>query len=243
MHIIKLDATDSTNAYLKNVMQSEVLDDFTTVIADEQSAAKGQLGSSWQSEAGKNLTISVLKKLNGLNATRQFILNMAVSLAVYELLKGLQISNLSIKWPNDILSGNQKICGILIENVLQGQKISAAVIGIGLNVNQQIFPGLKGATSIKRITGNSTAVEEILQLLLAGLKIRLSGLEAMNFDKIKADYEELLFRRDSPSTFRGAGNQMFTGYIRGISPIGKLRIEIEDREIREFDLKEIQLMY
>ena len=175
MLIIKLDATDSTNAYLKNVMQTEVLDDFTTVIANKQLKGRGQLGASWISEPGKNLTISVLKKFNTLKASKQFILNMAVSMAVYDTLKALHISSLSIKWPNDILSGNQKICGILIENVMQEQIISSAIIGIGLNVNQVHFPGLKRATSIKLLTGKTIATDEVLSLFLKQLKKGLSG--------------------------------------------------------------------
>jgi len=243
MRIIKLDATDSTNAYLKNVMQTEVLDDFTTVIANQQLKGRGQVGAAWHSERGKNLTISVLKRFNALNARRQFILNMAVSLAVYNTLKELQITNLSIKWPNDILSGNKKICGILIENVMQEQFISFSIIGIGLNVNQLSFPGLKSATSIKLQSGRTIVLDELLDQLLNELKKILSGLEDIKFAKIKEAYEDYLFRKDKPSTFKNIENQLFTGYIRGISDSGKLRLEIEDHILQEYDLKEIQLLY
>ena len=243
MRIIKLDATDSTNAYLKNVMQTEVLDDFTTVIANEQLKGRGQLGATWHSNPGKNLTISVLKKFKGLEGKKQFILNMAVSMAVYDTLNALQISKLSIKWPNDILSGNQKICGILIENVLRNKFITSSIIGIGLNVNQLHFPGLQGATSIKLQTGKTNELDEVLKLLLNELKKRLLALEDINFIEFKAAYERLLFRKDKPSTFRRSGNQLFTGYIRGISDFGKLLIEIEDHVIQEYDLKEVQLLY
>ena len=148
MRIIKLDATNSTNAYLKNAMHSEVLDDFTVVIAKNQVKGKGQLGAEWYSEPGKNLTVSVLKKFNHLEARGQFVLNMSTSIAVYDTLRSLQIADIGIKWPNDILSGKQKICGILIEHVIHEQLITSAIIGIGLNVNQRNFPGLKRVTSI-----------------------------------------------------------------------------------------------
>ena len=136
MKIIKLDAIDSTNTYLRQLSSEEKLDDFTVVTAASQTAGKGQMGTKWASEKGKNLTFSVFKKVSCLENDEQFYISMATSLAIYNALKGFQIPKLAIKWPNDILSENQKICGILIENVIQNSKMTAAIIGIGLNVNQ-----------------------------------------------------------------------------------------------------------
>ena len=243
MRIIKLDATDSTNAYLKNAMQTEVLDDFTVVIAKNQFQGKGQLGAEWSSEPGKNLTVSILKKFNTLIASKQFLLNMVVSLAVYETLKGLQISNVAIKWPNDILSGNEKICGILIENVIREQYISSSIIGIGLNVNQKEFPGLERVTSMALRTTKKYAIEEILMLLLTNLKRGLEEVEPNNFAKFKAIYEGFLFKKDQAAEFSDMSDQSFTGYIRGVSNAGKLIIEDEDHAIREYDLKELRMLY
>ena len=243
MRIIKLNATDSTNAYLKNVMLSEVLDDFTIVIANKQLKGRGQMGASWQSEAGKNLTFSILKKLNGLAVSEQFVLNIAVSTAVYTTLKRLQIPDLRIKWPNDILSGSAKICGILIENVLLDHKINSAIIGIGLNINQQIFPGVSGAGSLKQITGRTFIIDEVMHLLLKELKNVFNDYEGKSISQLKEHYESLLFRKDKPSTFKDGNQALFMGYIRGISDEGKLKIEVEDNIIRTFDLKEVQLMY
>ena len=243
MRIIKLDATDSTNAYLKNAMQTEVLDDYTIVIAREQIKGKGQRGTSWQSEAGKNLTISVLKRFTALKATDQFVLSMAVSIGVYNALYRLKISNLKIKWPNDILSGRQKICGILIENVMQDSFISAAIIGIGLNVNQQNFKGIKGATSLHLQAGKPYNLEEVFSILVEELKTSLANLVPIHYSGIRKKYELLLFRKDQPSTFKSADGKLFPAYVRGVSDSGKLRLEIEDQLILEFDLKEIQMMY
>ena len=243
MHIIKLDATDSTNAYLKNVMLSEVLDDFTIVAAKEQLKGRGQMGTSWQSERGKNLTFSILKKFDALPVSEQFLLHIAVSKAIYTALKTLQIPDLSIKWPNDILSGNAKICGILIENVLSEQNIQAAIIGIGLNINQLNFPGLTHVSSIKLITGKTHSLDEVMQLLSNELKNAFLEFEGKPISKIKEHYEMLLFRKDKPSTFRDDKEAIFMGFIRGITNTGKLKIEIEDEIIREFDFKEVQLLY
>ncbi len=243
MRIIKLDATDSTNAYLKNAMLSEVLDDFTIVVAREQLKGRGQMGTKWQSDPGKNLTFSVLKKFSGLHISAQFLLNVAVSLAVYKTLKTLQIPDLSIKWPNDILSGYSKICGILIENILLNQNIQAAVIGIGLNVNQQSFKDLPNATSIKLLTGKTIALDEVLRILVANLQEIFVAYEGLKVGDVKETYGQLLFRKDKPSTFRDHRDTMFMGFIRGISDKGKLIIELENKIMKEFDSKELQLLY
>ncbi|TFG78733.1 MAG: biotin--[acetyl-CoA-carboxylase] ligase, partial [Flavobacteriales bacterium] len=149
MRIVKLNAIDSTNCYLKGLMQTEALEDFTVVVANQQNSGRGQMGSKWTSEPGKNLIMSVLKIFNDLPAEQQFSLNVCVSLAVFDTLKSLEIPKLSIKWPNDILSGNLKIGGILIENSLLGTQIRSAIIGLGLNVNQTDFVDLPNASSLK----------------------------------------------------------------------------------------------
>jgi BirA family biotin operon repressor/biotin-[acetyl-CoA-carboxylase] ligase len=241
--MIKLDATDSTNTYLKNAMLSEVLDDFTIVVAREQLKGRGQMGAKWQSEPGKNLTFSVLKKNINLPVKSQFLLNIAVSMAVYKTLKTLQIPDLSIKWPNDILSGPSKICGILIENVVLRQNILSAVIGIGLNVNQQLFEDLPNVTSIKLLMGKTTPLDEVLEALVANMLEIFTAYRGLEVSDVKQSYEGLLFRKDKPSTFRDTENMMFMGFIRGISDEGKLKIELEDAVLREYDFKELQLLY
>jgi BirA family biotin operon repressor/biotin-[acetyl-CoA-carboxylase] ligase len=109
MQIIKLDAIDSTNRYLRDLVSEIPLEDFAVVAAKYQTHGRGQRATTWQSEKGKNLIISVLKKDISINIEHQFLLSIAVSLAVYKTLEAFQIPNLSIKWPNDILSRQNKI--------------------------------------------------------------------------------------------------------------------------------------
>ena len=139
MQIIKLDATGSTNDYLRSILSAKTLEDYTVVIAENQFAGRGQRGNSWVSEPGKNLTFSFLKRNLTLNPQNHFILNMGVSLALHDALSAIGVPGLTIKWPNDIMSGNSKICGILIENLISGAQIRHSIIGIGLNVNQTNF--------------------------------------------------------------------------------------------------------
>ena len=115
MQIIKLNAIDSTNRYLADLVSEIWLEDFAAVMAKEQTNGLGQRGSKWQSEKGKNLIISILKKNIKTSVGSQFDINRRVSLAVYNTLKAFGIPKLSVKWPNDILSCSKKISGILVQ--------------------------------------------------------------------------------------------------------------------------------
>ena len=224
-------------------MLSKVTDDFTVVWAREQLKGKGQMGAKWMSEPGKNLTFSVLKKFNNLNINNQFLLNISISLAILDVLKRLSVPDLSVKWPNDILSGNNKICGILIENILSRDQIQASIVGIGLNVNQLMFNNITNVTSLKLLLGQTLNLEELLEGILKGLKSKFLLLDEQKNDFLWNDYEKNLFRKDKPSTFMDKSGALFMGFIRKVSPQGKLVVELEDAVFKEFNLKEIRLMY
>lgn len=243
MLLVKLDATDSTNQYLKELLLSKELDDFTVVSTKKQLKGKGQMGAVWESEPGKNLTISILKKFDDFSVANQFLLNICASLAILDTLESFKVPRLSVKWPNDILSGNSKICGILIENILSGYQIHASIIGIGLNINQMAFNTSSNASSLKLLLGRDFDHDTVLQLILKNLQIRFSKLiENYSNDSWKV-YESHLFRKDKPSTFKSPDGKCFMGFIRNVSRDGKLVVELEDSVIKDFDLKEIQLLY
>ncbi|MEM6722365.1 MAG: biotin--[acetyl-CoA-carboxylase] ligase [Bacteroidota bacterium] len=243
MKIIKLDAIDSTNTYLRQLSLKEKLTDFTVVTAAAQTAGKGQMGTKWDSEKGKNLTFSVFKKVSCLENEEQFYISMATSLAIYKALKHFQIPKLAIKWPNDILSENRKICGILIENVIQNSKMTAAIIGIGVNVNQTDFDIHFNASSLKNITGVHFDLDEVMFHIAAQLKKYATLVTDRAFETLKMEYESLLFRKDKPSTFKDTDGKLFMGFIQGVSEDGKLNVLLEDEILTAFDLKEIRLMY
>ncbi len=243
MQIIKLNATESTNVYLKNLVLEEELDDFTVVVAKKQLKGRGQIGTKWESEAGKNLTFSILKKDMDLPVGDQFQLNMGVSLAIYDALRQLYVPDLSVKWPNDILSGHFKICGILIENVLSGTMIQSSIIGIGLNVNQLNFGVLSQASSLKLILGRTFDLDELFHSIVGHMKSYVTLVSRKKGGNLLSAYEEVLFRRNKPSTFKDARGQLFMGFIKGVSADGKLLVLLEDDILKEFNLKEIQLLY
>ena len=134
--LIHLEETDSTNKYLNELCNKQCVEELTTITADFQTSGRGQRGNSWESEAGQNLMFSFVLYPTFLKARRQFLLSQIISLAIKEELERY-VSNISIKWPNDIYWKDKKICGMLIENDLTGVHISRSITGIGINVNQE----------------------------------------------------------------------------------------------------------
>ena len=242
MNIIKLDAIDSTNNYLKKIILNEGITDYTIVTTKFQTEGKGQLGTKWESEHSKNLICSVYKKNINIKVQDQFVISALVSLALIKTLGKVNLSNSYIKWPNDIMSDNKKICGILIENIVKENYIKDAVIGIGLNVNQTIFNNLPNATSIKNLIGTSCSKDEILKDLVKNLEYYFNKLDKSSINSIFEKYEDALFRINKPSTFKNSKGEVFSGYIKGVSRLGKLSVMLEDNLVESYDLKEISIL-
>lgn len=243
MRIVKLSATASTNAYLKELVRQNPGDGETAVIAFSQTAGKGQQGNSWQSQDGKSLTFSIFKRIESLEATYHFYISMAVSLAVKSVLEENKIGNISVKWPNDILSGNKKICGILIENLISKGTISESIIGIGINVNEHELPGLPQATSVKIETGKELDLEVLMQKVLDATGFYFSFLSENSLPELKRLYEDSLFQKNKVSVFENKNNTLFNGIIQGVTEAGKLQILLENNVVREFENKEVRMMY
>ncbi|PTM07401.1 MAG: biotin--[acetyl-CoA-carboxylase] ligase [Bacteroidetes bacterium] len=242
MPIIKLNAIDSTNTYLRQLCNENTLKDYTIVVAVHQTQGRGQMGTVWDSEKGKNLMFSLFKDLSMHDIEFPFYISMAISLAIIKTFNKLNIPDLNIKWPNDILSADKKICGILIENVIKN-KLNSTIIGIGVNVNQTEFNNLPKASSLKNITGVHYDLDEILHSIIKHTKYYSLLLQEEKYVKVKTEYERHLFRRNKPSTFKSAEGELFSGFIKGVTKYGKLLVLLEDEVVKKFDLKEIELLY
>lgn len=194
--IIHIEETDSTNRWLKENGKGEMV-----AVADYQTAGKGCGTNTWESERGKNLTFSLLIHPTEIHASRQFLISEAVSVALCTMLANHFDSPapLSIKWPNDIYYGDRKICGILIENMLQGSTIKDSIIGIGINVNQEIFRSdAPNPVSMYQILGCKTDRETLLQEFLDQLSIAFESKDT------PLTYRRMLFRRDGYYTYKDA---------------------------------------
>jgi BirA family biotin operon repressor/biotin-[acetyl-CoA-carboxylase] ligase len=242
MKLIKLDAIDSTNDFLKGLSSNQILENFTVVTAENQTKGKGQMGSVWDSEPSKNLIMSVL--VNGFvtDINQIFDINIVVSVSVIQVLNDLNIPELSIKWPNDIMSYHKKIGGILIENSIKSDGSINSIAGLGLNVNQMNFENLPKASSLAVICKATFDKEEILLKIIENLEQNID-LWYHNSDYFWSYFANKLFKKGIPMPFEDQNLQNFMGIIQGVSPIGKLEILLEDDSISEFDIKEIQMLY
>jgi BirA family transcriptional regulator, biotin operon repressor / biotin---[acetyl-CoA-carboxylase] ligase len=242
MKLIKLNAIDSTNEFLKGLSNKEDLENFTVVTAENQTKGKGQMGAVWNSEVGKNLIMSVLVKNFLTEINEIFNLNIAVATAVITTLKKQNIPNLSIKWPNDILSANKKIGGILIENSIKSDGTILSIVGLGLNVNQTNFEGLPKASSLAVVMEHELNKEELLSAIVTQLEANVEESK-QNPTSLRQQFVDLLFKKGEPMPFTNQKEEKFMGIIHGISPVGRLQVLLEDDLVAEFDIKEIQMLY
>ena len=172
-----------------------------------------------------------------------FNLNVAVAVSVIQALETFDIPELSIKWPNDIMSYNFKIGGILIENNLKSDNSVHSVIGLGLNVNQNDFENLPKASSLALICKTEFDKEKLLVAIVEKIKQNLSVMH-YDLDTIWSSYIDLLFKRGVPMAFKNnQTNQNFMGIILGVSKQGKVQVQLEDDLIIEYGIKEIQMLY
>ena len=242
MKLIKLDAIDSTNEFLKGLSSKQKLENFTVVTAENQTKGKGQMGSVWSSEAGKNLIMSVFIKDSLFDVNQIYNLNIAIALAVIQSLETFNIPNLSIKWPNDIMSYNFKIGGLLIENSIKSDGTLSSIVGLGLNINQTNFDNLPKASSIAKICKTSFDKEKVLYSIIDTIKQNTDKLKN-DSDSMWDDYVNLLFKKGIPMPFKDNLNQNFMGIIQGVSSSGNLQVLLEDDSVSEYSLKEIQMLY
>lgn len=242
---IYLPTIDSTNAYAKELLTKNKPSAGTVIWAGQQTAGRGQVGSSWETAPFQNLTASFILHPNFLEVNQQFALNQAIALAIRDLLLSINLSNerVKIKWPNDIYVDTDKVAGVLIENVIEKSKIKHSIVGIGLNVNQSEFsPTLKNPTSLYQKTGKSFEITQLLSELCRFVEQRFLQLKAQKISELKAIYTQNLFRYQEVYNFQIAESQeVIQAQILGVSPAGKLIIQHE-KQLREFGLKEIQFI-
>ena len=243
MKLIKLNAIDSTNDFLKDMSRNEVVENFTTVVAESQTKGKGQMGSTWNSEQGKNIIMSTLVKEVLQDASDIFHLNVAVSLAVIEVLEALNIPKLSIKWPNDIMSDTKKLAGILIENSFKSDNRIESIVGIGLNVNQKDFILLPKATSLSIVMNKEYDLEDILNKIVFQIRKKCALIVSNQSDILWKEYHQKLFKIGIPVAFEDANHNQFMGIIQKVTDEGKLQIIVEDDSIKTFGIKEIAMLY
>jgi BirA family biotin operon repressor/biotin-[acetyl-CoA-carboxylase] ligase len=242
-NLIRLSQVDSTNNFLKSkVSNSEPLPEGTVIMADHQFAGRGQQENTWHAAPGMNLTFSLYLCPSFLPISRQFMLNMAVSVGIRDALRNLLGPSLKVKWPNDLYYGNHKLGGILIENILSGSNYKASIIGIGINVNQLIFDPalLNRATSIGKILQRDVNLLELLGEILSHIEGQYLKLKSGNFNELQKNYMEGLYRYKESGLYRYNG-ETFEGVITGVAASGLLVIYSEGTE-KQYNFKEVEFL-
>ena len=236
---IEVEKTDSTNSYTGRLHEENPLFEGTVVIAKHQEQGRGQRGTTWESEPNKNLTLSLFLQPGFLPADEQFVLSKTISLGVMEWVASVGVSNVKIKWPNDIYVGDKKIAGILIENSVSGTKFQHSIIGVGINVNQEKFSShLSNPTSLKIITGNECNLDTCLSQLCFFIEKRYLQLKSHRVGEIDKDYMNALYRFGEwgHCTYK---HESLTTKIIGVTKNGKLILQKQDGEKVICDLKEV----
>lgn len=236
--IIHLDQVDSTNNYAANLQKAGKIEHGTVILSDEQTAGRGQLGTQWHSKPAENLLCSVFLLPDNLSVHQQFMLTQYASLSVLKVLGKIGIEA-RIKWPNDLYVTGKKISGMLIENTIRGEFISSTIVGIGLNVNQVEFSGLR-ATSIRAETNEFYSINELVFLLVNEFNGLWNVLAQQDSSYLNAHYLEQLYLMREQALFEDVEG-VFEGMITGVSPEGFLNVT-KNGCVRSYSLKELRFM-
>jgi len=237
-----LEDTASTNVYAQNLLSKSKPPEGTVISTQNQTAGRGQIGSSWESEAFKNLTLSIILYPNFILPNQQFLLTQITSLAVHDFIKAHIDTDVFIKWPNDIYIQDRKIAGILIQNSLAGKSISNCIIGIGVNVKQTHFvSNAPNPTSLTLETKNDFDLNELQLQLLKCVELRYLQLKRGELAQIAQDYHRYLFRNQKLALYQYPNGEQFIGKIIGVNTIGKLQIE-SSKGVEEFGMKEVRFL-
>jgi BirA family biotin operon repressor/biotin-[acetyl-CoA-carboxylase] ligase len=222
--LIELESVDSTNNYAMARIHEGMATDGLVCLAHNQWAGKGQRGKTWHGEPGQNLMMSLVIEPRPLNLSRQFLFSAAVSLGILDMLKYYESENWRIKWPNDLYWNDRKAAGILIETVIQGKTWPWAVVGIGINLNQNSFPlEIPNAVSLKQITGKDFGAVQTARELVPLIQQRIAQLKKAS-GGILSDFNQHLYKRNEMITLK-KGEELLVARLLGVNETGALETD------------------
>ena len=230
---MKINETHSTNSLLKELLaKGEWPEGEGFLYAGYQTAGRGQTGNSWESEADKNLLCSILLPPD----KNLYFLNIAVGVAIYRTVRELGISELGIKWPNDIYWRDKKLAGILVENAIIGNEVRYSIAGIGLNVNQTEFVSdAPNPVSLKQITGNEYDIDQLMKDLLHAVYTVLEEPE----QNVWSEYKAHLYRREGVWPFEDSKGR-FEARIVDVLPSGEIVLQDQQGQKRTYHFKQVR---
>jgi len=240
--MIHLETVDSTNSFINKLLLHDRLPEGAAILSHEQTAGRGQAGEQWISEQGKNILVSIIYYPSFISIQRVFMLSKAFSLGVYDCIREILREDVKIKWPNDIYFRNKKLGGILIENSIRNSVLNHTLLGIGLNLNQEVFPAtLPNPVSLKMILGKELDLHEFFNGLCNSLEHRYLQLKAGHTEDINEDYLNALYRFGEFHDYQNNAEK-FKGKITGIGDDGKIMMIRENGIIEKYDFKEVRFV-
>lgn len=236
---IHYNVIQSTNSDLKRLLSEDVnLPHLTVVSTAFQTSGRGQRENSWESENGKNLLFSLLLRPISLKATEAFAISRIVSVAIVKFL-GKYVSEVSIKWPNDIYWRDKKICGILIENSIMGEYLDTSVVGVGFNINQREFSqNLPNPVSLTNITGKEFLLDNMLAGVVAAIEEEFVSYLEDGAKKTNDIYHQLIYRLNTKALYKVAEGTV-EAEIQGVCSDGRLILKHSDGNLRYYAFKEV----
>ena len=239
-NILVIDSTDSTNNYAMALIQKGIAIDGNAVFAMEQTNGRGRRGREWKSKKGDNIILSISLQMQWLPILQQFHLSVAVALGCFDLLSKYAPGKVSVKWPNDLFINDTKAGGVLIENTIKGTLWQWAVIGVGLNINQNDFEASNlNATSLSIVTKKTFPVLQLAEELYEFILKRIEGLKSGQFLSMLEIYNQYLFARNREVKLKKQGN-IFETKITGVSDTGQLITR--DKIERKFNFDEVEFI-
>lgn len=235
----------------------------TAIFSHEQTAGKGQRNKNWVCEKGSNIALSIVLNPYPLRVQDQFRLSICIAVSVHEFFLNYVGEETTIKWPNDLYWRDRKAGGILIENIIGSSELGVgsressvktqefhthsspitniwkwAVAGIGININQTIFPpDLPNAVSLKQITGKNFHPLELAKELCIVIEKNYQLLINGRFDSLFNHYQNLLYKTNEKVKLK-KGNRVFETTIKGVSETGQLITQHSMEE--RFDFGEVE---
>jgi len=240
-NVIKIPKIDSTNLYLRRLLNKSDLPSFFCVSTDFQTSGRGQQGTIWEANRGENLLFSFLIHSEKIPPDKQFLLSEIVSIGICNALKNNGL-NTTIKWANDIFFEDKKLAGILIETIISGDKMKYAIVGVGLNINQMEFSkNLSNAVSLRQILGKKLDCQVILENILKEISLLFENFDIRNSDDLQKKYFELLYRNSGYHFFE-KNNEKFYAKILSVSSDGCLKLLTDKGLEKNFYFKEVRFM-
>jgi BirA family biotin operon repressor/biotin-[acetyl-CoA-carboxylase] ligase len=194
---VELPSIGSTNNYAMEKVHAGQAFHGNVFFAHEQYEGKGQFGKKWNAAPNQNILMSVVLEPDFLKTSQQFAITVCVVTSCINFLNNHIPGEFIIKWPNDLYWRERKAGGILIENIIQGDKWKFAVVGIGINVNQTAFPNfLPNPVSLKQISGRAFTPVDLAKELCTNLEDKYQRLQSGGFAALLRDYNDYLFKKN-----------------------------------------------